>query len=411
MDMILEGTLLAIASDYNTNESMVYYCKHCEHVFKLKYRKQFLYNSFQERCPYCNGLDIVPLEKVFSEMRRKFYEFVQKVEKIREYIDKIILKIDQTAGIISKKITILYFHRKGITSKIVEMFTDIGLVIEKLEEDLRDLAIKLRKSVKDTINIENKTFNLSIINDLLGSYSQKINNYANSIKTIASKMLEVKKEIHKILELARIITASSKFVNSVIMDVFFLRQEILVLLDKFICVIDTTKSSIKKIIPTNDYISIYHCRKFLNTGVCIENLGGKKYFLRVDEETANKLISIMHNVDSGNSNEEMDIRENIELKYKVLKPSTRIVRENLFQLRSQIIESINALRSDINNALNDEHKDLFTNKKANQETKNMYVIKELLQDLEAKFNQGQIGLEEFMRVKRALLKQLHEEGE
>ena len=145
---LLEGTLLAIGNNYDSKQLTLFYCKRCDRVFEFKKIGNVSFITQKRKCPYCNSTEIVLLDKVFLEIRRRFYSFIQRVEKVREYIDKIILRIDQITGIVSKKMTAFYFQRNSVVSDLIDIFTNTGLIIEHLEEDLRHFTIKFTGMLK-----------------------------------------------------------------------------------------------------------------------------------------------------------------------------------------------------------------------------------------------------------------------
>lgn len=402
---------MVITNSYDSKWSTLFYCERCNKVFKFENKRNALLVAYKKKCPHCNSTEIIMLDKVFLEIRRKLYNFIQKVERVREYIDKIILKIDQTARLVSRKIIILYFHKNNVISDLMNMFTDIGLVVEGLEEDLNYFITRFRKTIRDMINPKDRYLKLSFIDELLREYDRRINNYARKIKDIANRMLEVKRTINRVLDLIKVIMQRSSVNDMIITDIFFLESVIIVVLYKSIYLIDVVKLNIKKTIPINNLISTYPCKKLLSNGICIEVLGGKRFFLKADTSMANKLIQTILNMRENLIEKYNNFTNNIKSKIRALKPSTRIIRENLFQLKSQVIDEINKLKITVHSILLGDYKNSGAKKESSLSMKSKPIVNALLRDVKSLYEQRLISLEDYMRLKRDLYKQLFKENE
>ncbi len=382
----------------------VFYCPRCEYFFRLKIHniKPYL---IRKKCPNCGNDNILLVKTVFIRMRHDFHKFMQKVEKVREYIDKIVLKIEQIINLISKDEARHYFDKNGYVSEVMDIYTNIGILIERLEDELTQFILEFRKASK-RILIDDRTAKLSLINNLLEEFNSRLHDYAYGIKQIAKRVMRTQKELQKSLNVIRAINQHENFKAIEVLEIFFTEDKVIVITSMHIYVLNPTKMNVERRININEFVIVSHCKRFFTNGICIELLNGKKYFLKTEPDVAEKAISSIDELRSKTIYESS--YSNIETKYKVLKPNTRSIRDRVFQLKSQIIDTITELKKGIASALNLREETKQREFQSNYNSKNASVIKELLKDLDAKYNQGLISFEDYMKFKRFLLTQLYD---
>jgi len=399
------------------NNLEILYCKSCESVYKVDNirRDNLIYKKLD--CPYCGAKNIVKVDSLISVTIETIYSYFKKVERFRELIDKMIIKIDELFLKMQKINSFREIIKEnGLFSEIFTLYAKLGVIIDDLENHIMEFQESIFKKTKEMLEEFTSTkrvlrFSLlqqidefyEYLNNILSQFSALAENF-RSIKMVVNKFEIKAKELMPLLSKREMGPLLIKIIN---ID----RNNYLVLSLKNLYVIDLKKRRVTKQIAVNKIINIRASKKLLRQGLEIETLDGRRIFIRIPSEEINNALTAINSVLNSEVSD-FNLLVNYEVERKAVKPITKRLRTKIHESKIQILSLIKEMKRTI--------KEMFENKglkvtnsqvsEANDEYESLSVdakiFQKLLEDLDQKYESGLLTVQEYLKLKHYLLKQL-----
>lgn len=412
------NTLKEIVLSESINVPRVLYCPNCESIFIAKRSGLKRFGSAEHKCPYCNVNRIMKVDAALSVLKKDIYKCLRRVDKIREFIDKMILKIDNiVSSIIKVRELRVVMKENNVFSDILTLYAELGVIIDELEERIErfqnDFAERVN-IISEEIRGTHQTLRLSYLSQITDGLNTELNTVLNRIQAITEKYSSIKKEVEEQLVTIEVIRKVGMSADTDILNIIKLdHRNLLVITAHKINIINLVKKKIVKTISLDQIMNVVLKRGIFSFGVLIERLDGKKTFIKVSPEIAASVINAITKARALSNYYSNEL--NLEVEQRAVKPTTKRLREKMLRAKLMVVKSVDGLKRVLfdefargnsrNGVIN--LKDLAQN----EDTISKKVIRLLLKDIEKKYELGLIGFEEYMKVKKYLLTRLFESGE
>lgn len=397
---------MGVRNNIQSERNRIYYCTSCESFFTFNNQLFNQLNNVNVMCPYCKASKVIMLSDVLGRLSKQFLKFLRNIDRLRMLIEKIILKLDNIVSVIKSKNELeALLQNTKLVSGLLNLYAELGLINDKLEQMVHDNVNSFIMKLKELISEFEQTdryFKVSKINELLENFSHDVSKIVPSLRKISEKYLHIVEKVKRFSFLVDIIKGVLVLNDEKMRKILRVEKDTYLLLtDRHIYLINIRKRKINKKIPIGWIYQIYGSKKLFANGITIEGIDGKKIFIKTESNLLSGLENIIYTDSARNIHEIADI----DMERKTIRPVTKSLRETISNAKQRVLSELNKSRERILFRISDGIKE----EKQKEKKDSHYtlevdsVTKILLEDLERKYDQGKISLEEYMRFKRSLL--------
>mgnify|MGYP000079451668 CR=1 FL=1 len=398
----------------------IYYCRDCESIFaRDNSHLDVIYprnKSDIKVCPFCGHNSTMLYDNMLNEIKIHLYDIFKRIDILRTYIDKFLSKLDKIALKLNYYRSLGILIDKWVISWIINKYVYLGDIIDEIEETLKLIKMSITNATDYILREFKETARfarLSKITDVIENLKIKISEYAKKLRDVIKDYPEfrinykkMRKKVNDVMSIDQsiIFSAEKSFIR--IIDVNTSSYLIITSNDLFL--IDVKKKRKKRLASLKEVRNIKTKKGLLSRKLIIETIDGQEICIKVPIDAVHKIIQ---ELDIGKRFTEYSSQVNsFEIERKAIKPTTRRLRSQLIETKKIVLLKIEKLR----NIIFEKKSDKFDNQSFNlqrnstENSKNFKeeAIREILRDLEEKFNSGQISTQDYFRLKKNFLMQL-----